>query len=64
MLASLGFAVLLNQPKLPAKGPLRALVYMPMMIPLVASTLVWMGFLNTNTGWLNDILRALGPGRA
>ncbi len=60
MVASLGFAVLLNQPSLPAKGPLRALVYMPMMIPLVASTLVWMGFLNTDTGWLNGILRALG----
>jgi len=60
MLASLGFALLLNHPKLPAKGPLRALVYMPIMIPLVASTLVWVGFLNTNTGWLNGILGALG----
>ena len=61
--ASLGFALLLNHPGLPAKGPLRALVYMPMMIPLVASTLVWMGFLNTDTGWLNGILRGLGlPG--
>jgi multiple sugar transport system permease protein len=58
--SSLGFAILLNQPGLPAKGPLRALVYMPMMIPLVASTLVWMGFLNTDTGWLNGILRGLG----
>ena len=58
--ASLGFALLLNHPKMPAKGPLRALVYMPMMIPLVASTLVWIGFLNTETGWLNEILGSLG----
>ena len=58
--ASLGFALLLNHPKLPAKGPLRTLVYMPMMIPLVASTLVWIGFLNTETGWLNQILGSLG----
>jgi multiple sugar transport system permease protein len=58
--ASLGFAVLLNHPKLPFKGPLRALVYMPVMIPLVASTLVWLGFLNTETGWLNAILQAIG----
>jgi multiple sugar transport system permease protein len=58
--ASLGFAVLLNHPKLALKGPLRALVYMPMMIPLVASTLVWLGFLNTETGWLNAILGAVG----
>jgi multiple sugar transport system permease protein len=33
---------------------------MPMMIPLVASTLVWLGFLNPNTGWLNEILGSLG----
>ncbi len=33
---------------------------MPLMIPLVASTLVWMGFLNTDTGWLNQILGSLG----
>jgi multiple sugar transport system permease protein len=26
----------------------------------VASTLVWIGFLNTETGWLNGILRAIG----
>ena len=58
--ASLGFALLLNHPKLPAKGPLRTLVYMPLMIPLVASTLVWIGFLNTETGWLNEILGSLG----
>jgi multiple sugar transport system permease protein len=60
MLASLGFALLLNHPKLAFKGPLRTLVYMPIMIPLVASTLVWIGFLNTETGWLNAILGALG----
>ncbi len=60
MIASLGFAVLLNSPRLAAKGPLRALVYMPIMIPLVASTLVWIGFLNTETGWMNAILGALG----
>jgi multiple sugar transport system permease protein len=60
MIASLGFAVLLNHPRLAAKGPLRALVYMPIMIPLVASTLVWIGFLNTETGWLNAMLGAVG----
>jgi multiple sugar transport system permease protein len=60
MIASLGFALLLNHPKLAFKGPLRALVYMPIMIPLVASTLVWLGFLNTETGWLNAILVSLG----
>src|SRR4029079_617706 len=60
MLSSLGFALLLNHPKLAFKGPLLALVYMPIMIPLVASTLVWIGFLNTERGWLNAILGAVG----
>ena len=46
MLASLGFAVLLNNPRLFGRSILRTLVYMPIQIPLVASTLVWIGFLN------------------
>ena len=58
MAASLGFALLLNHPHLPAKGALRTLVYMPIMIPLVASTLVWTGFLNTETGLAEQGLRA------
>jgi ABC-type sugar transport system permease subunit len=63
MLASLGFAVLLNSPHLFGRNILRTLVYMPIQIPLVASTLVWIGFLNTNTGWMNAILTFLGiPG--
>jgi multiple sugar transport system permease protein len=60
MFASLGFALLLNHPHLPAKGALRTLVYMPIMIPLVASTLVWTGFLNTETGWLNKVFEVFG----
>jgi multiple sugar transport system permease protein len=60
MVASLGFALLLNSPALVGSRALRTLVYMPMMIPLVASTLVWLGFLNTNTGWLNAILGFFG----
>jgi len=60
MLASLGFALLLNSGRLYLKGPLRTLVYMPIMIPLVASTLVWIGFFNTETGWMNAILHAVG----
>jgi multiple sugar transport system permease protein len=63
MVASLGFAVLLNSPQLFGRNILRTLVYMPIQIPLVAGTLVWVGFLNTDTGWLNGILGAVGlPG--
>jgi ABC-type sugar transport system permease subunit len=63
MVASLGFALLLNSPKLFGRNIFRTLFYMPIQIPLVAATLVWIGFLNTETGWLNAILRFFGlPG--
>jgi multiple sugar transport system permease protein len=63
MIASLGVAVLVNSPKLFGRNVFRTLFYMPIQIPLVASTLVWIGFLNTETGWLNAILRFVGlPG--
>jgi ABC-type sugar transport system permease subunit len=63
MVASLGAALLVNSPKLFGRNVFRALLYMPIQIPLVASTLVWIGFLNTETGWLNGILGFLGlPG--
>jgi multiple sugar transport system permease protein len=60
MAASLGVAVLVNSPKLFGRSFFRSLFYMPIQIPLVASTLVWPGFLNTETGWMNGILRAIG----
>ena len=37
---------------------------MPTQIPLVASTLVWIGFLNAETGWLNGILGCVRPAPA
>jgi ABC-type sugar transport system permease subunit len=61
--ASLGFALLLNSTNLLGRNIFRTLIYMPVQIPLVASTLVWIGFLNTQTGWLNHILGFVGlPG--
>ena len=60
MLSSLTFAALLNSRRLFGKSFFRTLFYMPVQIPLVASTLVWIGFLNTETGWLNQILGAVG----
>jgi multiple sugar transport system permease protein len=60
MLSSLTFAALLNSRRLFGRSFFRTLFYMPVVIPLVASTLVWIGFLNTETGWLNAILGAVG----
>jgi ABC-type sugar transport system permease subunit len=63
MIASLGVALLVNSPRLFGRSFFRTLFYMPMQIPLVAGTLVWLGFLNTDTGWLNGLLNMVGiPG--
>ena len=60
MLASLGVAVLVNSRQLFGRSIFRTLFYMPIQIPLVASTLVWISFLNTETGWLNRLLGLVG----
>jgi multiple sugar transport system permease protein len=60
MVASLGIAVLVNSPRLFGRSIFRSLFYMPIQIPLVASTLVWISFLNTETGWLNKLLEMIG----
>jgi multiple sugar transport system permease protein len=60
MIASLAVAVLVNSRRLFGRNIFRTLFYMPMQIPLVASTLVWLSFLNTETGWLNRLLAVIG----
>ncbi len=64
---SLGFALavamLVNSKLLLGRSVFRTLFYMPIQIPIVASTLVWIGVLHANTGWLNYALEAIGlPG--
>jgi len=57
---SLGIAMLVNQPRLVGRNVFRTLFYMPMQIPIVATTLIWQGVLNLHTGWLNYALGAVG----
>ena len=60
MIASLGVALLVNSPRLLGRSGFRTLFYMPIQIPLVAGTIVWLGFLNSETGWLNGLLGVFG----
>ena len=55
-----GLAILLNSPRLVGRRGFRTLFYMPTQIPLVASTLIWAGVLNAETGWMNGILGVFG----
>jgi multiple sugar transport system permease protein len=57
---ALGLAILLNEKLVAGKSVFRTLFFMPVLIPLVASTIVWQGFLNGSTGWLAQILRVFG----
>lgn len=57
---SLLTAILLNSKKLLGQKLFRSLFYLPSMIPLVATVLIWQGIMNEQTGWYNLILRDLG----
>jgi ABC-type sugar transport system permease subunit len=49
-------AVVLNSKVLLGKALFRTLFFLPTMIPLVASALIWIGALNATTGWIDKIL--------
>jgi multiple sugar transport system permease protein len=53
-------AVLLNSRHLLAKPAFRALFFLPVLIPGVATTVIWQGVLNLHTGWINQGLRIFG----
>lgn len=59
MLASLGIASLLSHKSLLLKNPVRALFFLPSLIPSTAFMFLWEGFVNPRSGWLTRLL--LGP---
>jgi multiple sugar transport system permease protein len=60
MALALGLALLVNSTLLKGRNVFRTLFYMPMQIPIVASTLIWIGVLNASNGWLNQALGTVG----
>jgi multiple sugar transport system permease protein len=56
---ALFLALLLNSEHVIGKNVYRTLFYMPTMIPLVASVLIWNGVLNEQTGWINVLIERL-----
>ena len=60
LIVALGIAMLVNSTLLRGRNVFRTLFYMPMQIPIVASTLIWIGMLNASTGWLNLFLGGVG----
>ncbi|HUF38433.1 MAG TPA: sugar ABC transporter permease [Anaerolineales bacterium] len=56
---ALFIAILMNSKHVLGKNLYRTLFYMPTMIPLVASVLIWNGVLNEQTGWINIFIEKL-----
>ena len=59
MLVAFGIAVLLNQ-DVRGKGVLRTIFYLPVLVPAVASAVLWMWIYNPDFGLANAVLRAIG----
>jgi ABC-type sugar transport system permease subunit len=57
---ALAVALLVNSTLLAGRNVFRTAFYLPLQIPVVASTLVWIGVLNVSNGWLDVGLQAVG----
>lgn len=57
---ALAVALMVNSTLLAGRNVFRTLFYLPLQIPIVASTVVWIGVLNVSNGWLNLGLGAIG----
>jgi multiple sugar transport system permease protein len=58
LLVSLGLALLLNV-QIPGRAIWRTIIFMPSLVPVVASAMVWMWLLNPRLGLINGILDLL-----
>ena len=53
-------AALLNDERLWSKRLFTTLFYLPSIVPLVSGVYIWQGIMNTQTGWINRFLEAIG----
>ncbi len=59
MCVSLGLALLLNT-KIRGLGIYRTIIFLPSLVPIVASALLWMWIFNAKYGLFNEVLAKLG----
>ena len=53
-------ALFLSSPRLRGAGVFRVLWFLPYVVPFVAGVIIWQSMLNADSGWLNQILEAIG----
>ena len=59
ILVAFTLALVLNQ-AIPGRAVLRTLVYIPVVLPITATAMIWMWIFNTNWGMLNNLLALIG----
>lgn len=59
LLVSLGLALLLNV-SMPGQAVFRTIIFLPSLVPIVASAMLWMWIFNTKLGLLNAVLATVG----
>jgi multiple sugar transport system permease protein len=59
LIASLGIALMLNQ-KLKGMAIYRTIYYLPSIVPVVATSILWMWLLNSDIGLINEALQRAG----
>lgn len=59
MILALGLALLYNQ-NIFGRSIMRALIYVPLIVPPVASTILWMWIFNPQIGLLNSLVDRFG----
>jgi len=60
LIVPLTLAVLVNSRRLVGASIFRTLFYLPSVIPVVATTIIFGGVLNAQSGWINLSLKSLG----
>jgi len=59
LILSLGLAMLLNV-KMPGQAVFRTIIFLPSLVPIVASAMVWMWLYNGKFGMINHLLSKIG----
>jgi multiple sugar transport system permease protein len=56
LFVALAIAILVNSKLLVGKRVFRTLFFMPVQIPIICSVMIWLDFLNGQTGWMKYIM--------
>lgn len=59
ILVAFMIAVLMNR-QMPGRALMRTLVYVPVVVPVTATAMIWMWLFNSNWGMLNNLLAVVG----